>query len=680
MKAEEKNKTGCGCGSCGHSHGQNGCEDPNGGLLRLIASGVLFAAALVMGWFFGVHEGWPDSVLEWVRFALMATAFLISGGKVVVSAIKNIFHGKFFDENFLMTIACVGSFALGEYPEAAAVMLFYQIGEYFQDYAVGRSRRSISSLMELRPDYAVVVTESGVKKVDADSVVVGSVVEVKPGERVPLDGIVESGSAFLDTSALTGEAVPRRAFVGDEVMGGFINTSGVLRIRTTKTASESAIARVMKLVEDASDKKAASEQFITRFAKVYTPIVTLAALVIALVPPVVLGGSSWAVWIERALVFLVVSCPCALVISVPLSFFAGIGAASKKGILIKGSCFMESLADAHTIVFDKTGTLTEGVFQVEVVHPVVENGFTSDELVAIAAHAEKYSSHPIAVSLKEAHAKIVCADNEEKSCDCCEKIQLVDVQEMSGQGISGVLEGKHVLAGNAKLMESNNVASFNQKTDECAQLDGGTIVHVAVDGIYVGHIVISDRVRKDAPIALKKLRENGIEEIVMLTGDGSAAAKKVGQQLGVDTVFANLLPEDKVMQVERLVQQRNIKKAGKNKRLVFVGDGINDAPVLARSDVGMAMGAFGSDAAIEAADVVLMTDDLLQIPEALQIARRTRRIVIQNIGIALGVKGAVLIFGALGFVSMWAAVFADVGVSCLAVFNSMRLLLQKNCQ
>ncbi len=670
---------GCGCGS--DLHGEH--TDGRGTLYRIIASAVFFAAALIVGAAGGVRDGRPDSPIAVIRFALVAVSFLLAGFPVLLNAVKNIFRGEIFDENFLMTIASVGAFVIGEYPEAAAVMLFYQIGEYFQEYALGKSRRSISALMELRPDTVGVVRGGTVLTVAPETVSPGELIEVRPGERIALDGVVESGSSFVDTSALTGESVPREVAAGDEVLGGCINTNGVLRIRTSKSAGDSAIARILDLVEHAGSKKAVTERFITRFAKVYTPLVTVSAVLLAVVPPLVVSGAEWSTWVSRALIFLVVSCPCALVISVPLGFFGGIGAASRRGILVKGSNYLEALARTGTAVFDKTGTLTKGVFKVTAVHPADPVRVPARELVALAAHAEKYSNHPISVSLKNAHTEEMCGDCSETSCDCCAAVSLSDVKEISGQGISAVLDGRAVLVGNNKLMRAFTVTGFSDVGDDvrspeaCAAADGGTVVHVAVDGSYAGHIVISDEVKSDAAQAIAALKSYGVKRTVMLTGDTEVSGRKTAEMLGIDTVYADLMPGDKVAKVEALLAAA---PGGSTKRetLLFAGDGINDAPVLARADVGIAMGALGSDAAIEAADMVIMTDEPSKIPEAVGIARKTRRIVMQNIVFALGVKALILLLGAAGFASMWAAVFADVGVSFLAVLNSMRLLARKS--
>ena len=673
---------------CGHCHGHN---SPSGGvpeqdtgereeshllpLVRIGAGGILFVAGIITGVLVPPGTGFVAG--GGLRLMLFILSCLVTGGTVLLTAVKNIFRGDIFDENFLMSVAAAGAFVIGEYPEAAAVMLFYQIGEFFQDYAVGKSRRSIQALMKLRPDGARIIRDGQPVWVDAESVSVGEIVEVRPGERIPVDGTVESGSGFIDTAALTGESVPRKVHPGDEVLGGSISTDGVLYIVTNKVPGESAIARILELVEHAGSKKSVSEQFITRFSRVYTPLVTIAAVLVAVVPPLVIPGAAWNTWISRALIFLVVSCPCALVLSVPLGFFGGIGAASRRGILVKGSCFLEKLSRTGTAVFDKTGTLTKGVFRVTAVHPAAGSGMTADELIAVAAHAEKYSSHPISVSLQAAHrqnACCTCTAQPDPDCACCSRVHLADVQEISGQGISAVMNGAAILVGNSILMKNRQITGFEQVShgdpaltpEQCAAADGGTVVHIAENGIYAGHIVISDELKPGAAESLALLKQSGVNKTVMLTGDSAAAADRVAAELGLDAVYAELMPGDKVSKVEQLLVPDSV--------LLFVGDGINDAPVLARADVGIAMGAAGSDAAIEAADVVIMTDEISKVPEALAISRKTMGIVRQNIVCALGVKAAVMVLGAAGIASMWAAVFADVGVSVLAVLNAMRML------
>jgi Cd2+/Zn2+-exporting ATPase len=598
-------------------------------------------------------DAWlPSPTNVYVEFALFLVPYLIVGYDVLWKAIRNIGHGQVFDENFLMSIATMGAFALVLFPnsdphfaEGAAVMLFYQVGELFQDYAVGRSRKSIAAMMNIAPESANLLVDGAVTEVFPDEVPVGAHVVVKPGERIPLDGIVTQGSSQLDTAALTGESVPAVASVGSTVISGCINLTGALTIETTKAYEDSTVARILELVENASEKKARTENFITRFARYYTPIVVGCALLLAIIPPLILG-QAWATWIERGLIFLVVSCPCALVISVPLSFFGGIGGASRLGILVKGSNYLEALANADTVVFDKTGTLTNGTFAVVAVHPQSE--FTEDELLSYAAHAESLSNHPIALSLRESYSGTITQERVKR------------VEEESGQGIHAIVDEHEVLVGNGKLMQGHDI-----DFQDCELV--GTILHVALDGRYLGHVVIADVVKDDAADAIKSLKEAGIKRTIMLTGDRNEVADAVANTLGLDEVHAQLMPQDKVAKVEELLIGRN----GSGK-LAFVGDGINDAPVLMRTDVGIAMGAMGSDAAIEAADVVLMDDNPAKIPLAIRIARRTMAIVHQNIVFALGVKGAILLLGALGYAGMWAAVFADVGVSVIAILNATR--------
>ena len=592
----------------------------------------------------------------WVQEVCCLVPYLIIGYDVLRKAFLGIVNGQVFDENFLMAIATVGAYATGDFDEAVFVMLFYQTGELFQDYAVGKSRASITALMDIRPDTANLETENGLEEVDPEDVPVGSVIVVKPGERVPLDGTVLEGSSTLDTAALTGEALPRNIHAGDDIISGCVNLTGLLRVTVTKPCEESTVSKILELVENSSEKKAVSEQFITRFAKYYTPCVVYAALALFLiptvllavlaVPPAFLAGTTWTEWLHRALTFLVISCPCALVISVPLSFFGGIGGASKCGILVKGGNYLEELAKADTVVFDKTGTLTRGTFAVTAVHP--EAGFTEDQVLEYAALAEQYSTHPIAVSLREACKKEV------------EASRVADVEEIAGHGIMAKVDGRTVGVGNSRLMERQNV---NWLPCELP----GTIVHVTIDGFYAGHIVISDLPKPDAKEAIAGLKALGVKKTVMLTGDAKEVAHTVADALGLDEYHAELLPADKVARVEELLKQ----ETGK---LAFVGDGINDAPVLTRADIGIAMGGLGSDAAIEAADVVLMDDQPSKIPVAIRIARKTVRIVHQNIVFALAVKAIVLLMGALGKAPMWLAVFADVGVAFIAILNAMRCL------
>ena len=596
-----------------------------------------------------------------LQLALYLVAYLVIGYDILKKAWRGILNRQVFDENFLMAVATVGAFALtivsrsGDYVEAIAVMLFYQIGELFQSYAVGKSRRNISALMDIRPDYANIERDGQLEKVDPDEVEIGSVIVVQPGEKVPLDGVILSGASSLNTSALTGESLPRDAKAGDEVISGCINMTGVLRIQTTKAFGESTVSKILELVEDSSSHKSKSENFISKFARVYTPAVCYGALALAVLPPVVrlmLGHpAQWGDWVYRALTFLVISCPCALVISIPLSFFAGIGGASKEGVLIKGSNYLETLSQVKTVVFDKTGTLTQGVFEVSGVH---HSEMENEKLLEYAALAECASSHPISKSLQRAYGKAIDRD------------RVRDIQEISGKGVSAVVDGHAVLAGNDKLMALRGIPFIG-----CHSV--GTIIHIAIDGQYAGHIVISDVVKPHAKEAIERLKHAGVEKTVMLTGDSRRVADQVAGALGVDEVHSELLPADKVAQVEKLLAG----KGGKDK-LAFVGDGINDAPVLSRADIGIAMGAMGSDAAIEAADVVLMDDDPLKIAKAIRISRKCIGIVYQNIVFALAVKFACLALGALGLANMWAAIFADVGVMVLAVLNAIRALRVHN--
>ena len=596
-----------------------------------------------------------------LQLALYLVAYLVIGYDILKKAWRGILNRQVFDENFLMAVATVGAFALaivsrsGDYVEAIAVMLFYQIGELFQSYAVGKSRRNISALMDIRPDYANIERDGQLEKVDPDEVEIGSVIVVQPGEKVPLDGVILSGASSLNTSALTGESLPRDAKAGDEVISGCINMTGVLRIQTTKAFGESTVSKILELVEDSSSHKSKSENFISKFARVYTPAVCYGALALAVLPPVVrlmLGHpAQWGDWVYRALTFLVISCPCALVISIPLSFFAGIGGASKEGVLIKGSNYLETLSKVKTVVFDKTGTLTQGVFEVSGVH---HSEMENEKLLEYAALAECASSHPISKSLQRAYGKAIDRD------------RVRDIQEISGKGVSAVVDGHAVLAGNDKLMALRGIPFIG-----CHSV--GTIIHIAIDGQYAGHIVISDVVKPHAKEAIERLKHAGVEKTVMLTGDSRRVADQVAGALGVDEVHSELLPADKVAQVEKLLAG----KGGKDK-LAFVGDGINDAPVLSRADIGIAKGAMGSDAAIEAADVVLMDDDPLKIAKAIRISRKCIGIVYQNIVFALAVKFACLVLGALGLANMWAAIFADVGVMVLAVLNAIRALRVHN--
>ena len=603
-------------------------------LCRILAGAVLLLAAVLI----------PAQGL--LRLLLFLLPYLLVGGDVLWRAVRNILHGQVFDENFLMVVATIGAFCIGEYPEAVLVMVFYQVGEWFQSYAVGRSRASIASLMDIRPDHANVETAEGLRQVDPEEVAVGDVIVIKAGERIPLDGVVLEGRTTVNTAALTGDSLPRETGSGDTVISGCINIGGLLRVEVSKPYGESTVAKILDLVENSSSKKAKAENFITRFARVYTPLVVIAAVLLAVLPPLLFQGG-WSEWIQRALIFLVISCPCALVISIPLGFFGGIGGASRRGILVKGSNYLEALSRAEIVVFDKTGTLTRGTFSVTAVHPDV---VPEERLLELAALAESYSDHPISRSLREAYHKEI------------DSARVSDVEEIPGHGVTARVDGCLVSAGNSKLMERIGVPYR-----DCHRI--GTIVHVAVDGSYAGHIVIADEVKPDAAEAIAALKRQGVRKTVMLTGDQPAVGESVAKILGIDEVHAGLLPADKVEHVEQLLKEKSGRGA-----LAFVGDGINDAPVLSRADIGIAMGGLGSDAAIEAADVVLMDDKPSKIADAIRISRKTRRIVQQNIVFALGVKLLVLVLGACGFATMWEAVFADVGVSVLAILNAMRAL------
>jgi Zn2+/Cd2+-exporting ATPase len=588
---------------------------------------------------------------EWLQIALFIISYIIVGGDVVKRAVKNIFKGQVFDENFLMSIATIGAFFIGEYPEGVAVMLFYQVGELFQSYAVGKSRKSIASLMDIRPDYANVKKGDELVKVDPDEVQIGDIIVIKAGEKIPLDGKVIEGSSMIDTSALTGESVPREVEVGSDILSGCININGVITAEVTKEFGESTVSKILDLVENASSKKSNSEQFITKFARYYTPVVVIIAVFLAIIPPLVIDGATFSDWIYRALAFLVVSCPCALVISIPLSFFGGIGGASKKGILVKGSNYLEALAETEIVVFDKTGTLTKGVFNVQEIHP---EGVSKEELLELTAYVESYSNHPISLSLKRAYSKEI--DNG----------RISDVEEISGHGVIATVDGKKVMAGNIKLMKMMDIPYFKGELI-------GTAVHVAVNNKYIGYILIADEVKEDSAQAIKELKAANIKQTVMLTGDNKSVGSKVAKELGLDKVYAELLPADKVEKLEELFSQKS--KKGK---LAFVGDGINDAPVLARADIGIAMGGLGSDAAIEAADIVIMTDEPSKIATAMKISKKTLKIAHQNIVFAIGIKIIVLILSAFGITTMWAAIFADVGVTIIAVLNAFRALNVKN--
>lgn len=585
-----------------------------------------------------------------MELIIFLIAYLVIGRDIVKKAVKNIFSGQVFDENFLMSIATIGAFCIGDYPEGVAVMLFYQVGEFFQSYAVERSRNSITELMDIYPEYANLKEGETIRKIDPDEAEIGNIIVIKPGEKVPLDCKIIKGNTTLDTKALTGESVPREAGIGDALISGCININGVVEAEVTKEFGESTVSKILDLVENASSKKAEAENFITKFAKYYTPVVVICALFLAIIPSLLVGG--WSTWIYRALSFLVISCPCALVISVPLSFFGGLGGASKFGVLIKGSNYLEALAKAEIAVFDKTGTLTKGTFRVKEIRN--QATYTQEELIEFAAYVESYSNHPIADALKQAYGKEI------------DQSKIEEVEEIAGHGVKAIVDKKVVYAGNAKLMKKLDLS--------CNEVqEAGTLVHIAIDQTYAGCIIIADTIKEDAKLAIDSLKQAGVKQIVMLTGDSKLAGEAVAKELGIDTVYTELLPGDKVDKVEELFQKKS--EAGK---LIFVGDGINDAPVLARADIGIAMGGLGSDAAIEAADVVILTDEPSKIAKAMRLSKKTLEIVKQNIVFALGVKIFVLILAALGFATMWAAVFADVGVSIIAIMNAMRAMKIKN--
>ncbi|MFW2490641.1 heavy metal translocating P-type ATPase [Clostridium chromiireducens] len=615
-------------------------ENNKSEIIRFAIGALIFGVATAMKF---------PSVIELVLYLI---SYVLIGGEVVLGALRNIRRGQVFDENFLMSIATIGAFAIGEYPEGVAVMLFYQIGEMFQDMAVNRSRKSISALMDIRPDFANLKTNDEIKNVDPEEVKIGDVIIVKPGEKVPLDGKVIEGNSMVDTAALTGESVPRKVGVGDSILSGVINKNGLLTIEVEKEFGDSTVAKILDLVQNASSKKAPTENFITKFARYYTPAVVFAALALAAIPPLVIDGATFSEWVYRALAFLVVSCPCALVVSIPLGFFGGIGGASKNGILVKGGNYLEALNDVEMVVFDKTGTLTKGIFKVTEIKP--ENNISEDELVACAAYAENYSNHPIATSILRAYGSEIIRD------------KIKDYEEISGHGVKVILDGKEVLAGNYKLMNKENIDYKQVETI-------GTVVHVAIDKKYAGYIVISDEVKEDSVKAIKALKDIGVKKTVMLTGDNKTVGTKIAKELGLDEVHAELLPDQKVEKLEALFKEKSPKG-----KIVFVGDGINDAPVLARADIGIAMGGVGSDAAIEAADVVIMTDEPSKIASAIKIAKKTRSIVMQNIVFALGVKVIILVLVAFGLGTMWEAVFGDVGVALLAVLNAMRAMKVEN--
>lgn len=625
-----------------HTH-SNGLSENNAGVIEYIKENIMLIIGTLIYLVALAYNGNNNSV----SIILFIASYLVIGGEVILTALKNITNGEIFDENFLMSIATIGAFFIGEYPEAVAVMLFYQIGEVFQGYAVNKSRKSISSLMNIRADYSNVLRSNNEVKVSSEDVSLNEVILIKPGERVPLDGVVLSGESFLDTSALTGESVPREIKAGDEILSGEINNSGVLKVRVTKEYGESTVARILELVENASNKKAPTEKFITKFSKIYTPIVVLVAVLVAIIPPIFIKGAVFSEWLYKALSLLVVSCPCALVVSIPLGFFSGIGAASKKGVLVKGGNYLEALKESEIIVFDKTGTLTKGVFKVTSINA---KNISKDELLEITALGEANSNHPIAVSIAEAYGKKI------------NKNEIESYKEVAGHGVEAIIRGKNVLLGNSKLMIKNNI--FYDKVNTI-----GTIVHIAINSEYKGNIIISDEIKENVKEAIVELKNAGIKKTVMLTGDSKEVAEKVANDIGIDEVYSELLPSDKVNKLEEVLN----KKVG-NGKVLFVGDGINDAPVLARADIGIAMGGVGSDAAIEAADVVLMKDKIESISDAIRISRKTNKILWQNIIFSLFIKVVVMILVVAGLTNMWAAVFADVGVTLLAVLNSMRII------
>lgn len=608
-------------------------------LYKIIISAILFIIALVV----------PFQNI-WINRAIYLISYIIVGFEILKKALKNIKRGKVFDENFLMSVATIGAFAIQEFPEAVAVMLFYQIGELFQDYAVDKSRKSISSLMDLRPDYANVLRNEKEEKIEPDDVKIEEIIIVKPGEKVPLDGVITEGNSFIDTKALTGEPTPKRVSTGDEILSGCINLEGILKIEVKKEYDESTVSKILELVENASSKKSKSEKFITKFAKYYTPIVVIIAVFLAIVPPLIIKSTTFSDWLYRALSFLVVSCPCALVISIPLSFFGGIGGASKNGILIKGSNYLEALANLETVVFDKTGTLTEGVFKVQKINSI---GISDEELLEIAAYAEWYSNHPIAKSIKQAYNKNV------------EEVKIKDVKEITGKGILADIDEKQVLIGNEKLMQEYNINYEKSK-------EVGTILYIAIDNVFSGTILISDKIKVDSVKCIELIKTNGIKQTIMLTGDKKEIAENISKEIKIDNVHAELLPDEKVHKMEELLKNKK-----QNKKIAFVGDGINDAPVLALADIGIAMGGLGSDSAIEAADIVIMTDEPSKISIAIKISKKTMKIVRENIIFAITIKIIVLILSALGIATMWEAVFADVGVAIIAILNSLRMLNKK---
>ena len=664
-----------GC-NCGHEHGhhhehshEHGEEEHELTVKQLVLAAVLFVLGLVIehlpieNWLTNVSK--VELIHQSICMVLYFAAYIITGKDIIISAVSNLIHGELMDESFLMSVASIGAILLGEYEEAVAIMILYQVGEKFEDYAVDKSRDSIEEIAKLRPDHATIKIGEETREVTPEEVETDSVIIVKPGDRIPIDGVVVDGESFVDTSALTGESIPRHVSVGSEVLSGSINKQGVLEIRTTRHAGDSALSRILELVENATENKTKSEQFVTRFARVYTPIVVYSALALAIIPSLIIGfktgnwnwQATWNTWVYRALMFLVVSCPCAIVISIPLSFCGGITAAARKGILIKGSVYLEALGRTKTAVFDKTGTLTKGNFVVSHIH-ATDKSITETELLALATHTEMFSTHPISASLKAAHHD-----------KCCDLVKLENVEEISGKGIKALVNGKEVLAGNTKLMDQ-----FGIKYDECPEHLDGTIIHVASEGKYSGHIVISDEIKDDSQVTIEGLHKIGVENVVMLTGDNERAAHTVAAKLGLKKAYGQLLSADKLAKVEELLKDLTGKNGKKHGTLIFTGDGINDAPVLARADAGIAMGSMGSDAAIEAADIIVMEDKPSKIVEGIKISRRTLRIVYENLYGALGIKATILLLSALGISNMWIAVFGDVGVTILAVLNSLRLL------
>lgn len=643
----------------GHHHHDHDHEEKELSLPALILAAVLFVLGLITEHLPLENFGLNETVHHGICLVLYFGAYIITGKDIIVGALVNLFHGELLDEAFLMSISSIGALFLGKYEEAVAIMILYQIGEKFEDFAVEKSHDSIEEISKLRPDHATVKTEKENKVVSPDEVETDSIIIVKPGERIPIDGIITDGESFIDTSALTGESIPQHVRIGDEVLAGSINNQGVLEIRTTKQANNSALSRILDLVENATENKTKSEQFVTRFARVYTPIVVAAAVVLAFVPGIIIslktGNWNWtdnfSNWVYRALMFLVVSCPCALVISIPLAFCGGITVCARRGILIKGSTYLEALAKTETAVFDKTGTLTKGNFVVSHIH-ATDSAITETELLALATHTEMFSTHPISASLKAAHHD-----------KCCDEVKLENVQEITSKGIKATVNGKEVLAGNTKLMEE-----FKIDYNECIEHQDGTVIHVACNGKYAGHIVISDEIKDDSAQAIEGLKKAGVENVVMLTGDNEHAAHTVAAKLGLHKTYSQLLSADKLSRVEQLIKEL------KHGTLIFTGDGVNDAPVLARADAGVAMGAMGSDAAVEAADIIIMEDKPSKLVEGIKISRKTLRVVYENLYGSLGIKAAILILSALGITNMWLAVFGDVGVTILAVLNSVRLL------